>query len=188
MTRVTKACLALSLLWPGLASAMPLRDFLDTGFIGGGCMLFAVGLVMVVWPRMFRWGVIMFLLADALFLTRIFLRRDIVEFIEQQSQYAAMIDGMGRDAARFFTILAAVGIVVLVMVLRAVLRSLFADAPARVKSRHPSRRPQRSEPDAPDDDEEAHAQRRDAAVARNKRFRVHDYLEQLEAQQPTDRR
>ncbi|MFC3913099.1 hypothetical protein ACFOSS_06405 [Pseudaeromonas sharmana] len=187
MTRVIKGCIALSLLWPGLASAMPLRDFIDTGFIGGGCMLFAAGLVMVVWPRMFRWGVIMFLLADALFLTRIFLRRDIVEFIEQQSHYAAMIDGMGRDAARFFTILAAVTIIALVLVLRAGLLAFFG-SPSTGNARHPSRR----HAGYPSDDEELEPEVDAVPVrdkkGRNKRFRVHDYLEQLESQQPMDRR
>ena len=96
---------------PNLATAIPLKDFMDTGFIGGGVMLFVIGLIMIFIPRLFKWGVMAMLLADILFLVRIFFRKEVTDYLATQSNYAAIIEDMSRDAARFITVLRVISVV-----------------------------------------------------------------------------
>jgi hypothetical protein len=110
---------------PNLATAIPLKEFMDTSFIGGGAMLFAAGLVMIFIPRMFRWGVLTMLLADILFMSRMFFRKDLIAYLTTQGNYAAIIEDMSRDAARFITVLAVISVIIAVLACRGLLRTFF---------------------------------------------------------------
>ena len=115
----------LLLTFPNLASAVPLKDFMDTSFIGGGVMLFVAGVVMLFIPRMFRWGVVTMLLADVLFMVRMFFRKDLTVYLTSQGNYGQLIEEMGRDASRFLTIMGVVSTVMAVLVVRALIRGFF---------------------------------------------------------------
>lgn len=116
---------------PNFATAVPLKDFMDTGFIGGGVMLFVAGVVMLFIPRMFRWGVITMLLADALFMVRMFFRKDLTTYLTSQGNYGQLIEEMGRDTSRFLTIVGVVSTVMALLVIRALLRGFFGVSDAR---------------------------------------------------------
>jgi hypothetical protein len=123
------------LVMPNLATAIPLKEFMDTSFIGGGAMLFAAGLVMIFIPRMFRWGVLTMLLADILFMSRMFFRKDVMAYLTTQGNYAAIIEDMSRDAARFVTVLGVISVIITVLVCRGLFRTFFgASAPASLST------------------------------------------------------
>lgn len=88
------------------SQAMPLKAALDTALVGGGTMLFVAGLIMLVIPRWFRTGVLVMLLADALFLSRIL-------FLDKWQSWLTgggwlpWIEGLSRDGARLYTLMAA---------------------------------------------------------------------------------
>lgn len=147
MKRTVNWCPLLGLLAiPNLATAIPLKDFMDTGFIGGGVMLFVTGLIMIFIPRLFKWGVLTMLLADVLFLMRIFFRKEIMDYLTTQGNYAAIIEDMSRDAARFTTVLVVVSLVIAILVCRGFLLAFFISTPVQS---HPSkRRRPASHPDA----------------------------------------
>lgn len=116
---------------PNFATAVPLKDFMDTGFIGGGVMLFVAGAVMLFIPRMFRWGVITMLLADALFMVRMFFRKDLTTYLTSQGNYGQLIEEMGRDTSRFLTIVGVVSTVMALLVVRALIRGFFGASDVR---------------------------------------------------------
>ncbi len=157
---------------PNFASAVPLKDFMDTGFIGGGVMLFVVGMVMLFIPRMFRWGVVTMLFGDVLFMVRMFFRKDLTVYLTSQGNYGQLIEEMGRDASRFLTIMGVVSIVVALLVVRALIRGFFGGNDARETKR----------------ELQATARRSGAAkqheVSRGKRPRIDRDLEPEFGQQP----
>jgi len=104
MKRVGSALAMMGLLSPAAAQAVPLADFIDTSFVGGGAMLFVAGLVMLFLPRFFRWGVMTLLLADGLFILRILWRREVLDYLQNQTGYGPFIEEMSRDASRFYTL------------------------------------------------------------------------------------
>ncbi len=179
MTTASRMTIAAALTWPCLASAAPVREFVDTFFIGGGVILLVAGVIMVVWPRLFRWGVIAMCCADALFLTRILGQRDVQSWLDQAG-YTQVIEDSSRDATRLFTFVFAVTVLVVLLTLRQVSRALFGSAQPRVQPSTNKRAERAVTPGA--------AESRAAHSSKNNRFRVHDYLEQLEAEQPYDDR
>ena len=128
--------LSLSLLAvPNLAFAVPLKDFMDTSFIGGGVMLFVVGLVMLFIPRMFRWGVLTMLAGDLLFMVRMFFQKDLMVYVTSQGNYGQLIEELSRDASRFMTILGVVTVVIVLLVFRVLLRGLVGSNDTRQTKR-----------------------------------------------------
>lgn len=119
---------------PNLATAIPLKDFMDTGFIGGGVMLFVIGLIMIFIPRLFKWGVMTMLLADILFLVRIFFRKEVTDYLATQSNYAAIIEDMSRDAARFITVLGVISVVIALLACRGFVLAFFITSPVSNKN------------------------------------------------------
>lgn len=119
---------------PNLATALPLKDFMDTGFIGGGVMLFVIGLIMIFIPRLFKWGVVTMLLADILFLVRMFFRKEVMDYLATQSNYAAIIEDMSRDAARFITVLIVITVVIALLACRGFLLAFLLPTPVRSQS------------------------------------------------------
>ena len=118
---------------PNLATAIPLKDFMDTGFIGGGVMLFVIGLFMIFIPRLFKWGVMTMLLADILFLVRIFFRKEVMDYLATQGNYAAIIEDMSRDAARFITVLSVISVVIALLACRGFVLAFFISSPVSKK-------------------------------------------------------
>ncbi len=184
---------------PQVAQAIPLSQLIDTSFIGGGVMLFIAGFCMLFIPRMFKIGVLIMLVADLLFMLRIFFRSELLHYLEAQTSYAPFLQEMSRDASRFYTVMAVIMMLTAVLLVRSILCQLFAGrgvssegekraSPAsrgnegRSRSR-PALRPHY--PHAQEPSPTPLAQKRDG---RNSRFRVHDYLEQLERQQELGRR
>ncbi|MGL4206471.1 MAG: hypothetical protein ACRCRW_10195 [Aeromonadaceae bacterium] len=185
------------LMLPQVAQAIPLSSFIDTSFIGGGVMLFIAGFCMLFIPRMFKLGVLIMLLADALFLLRIFFRSELSRYLEEQTTYAPFIQEMSRDASRFYTVITVLILLTALLLVRSILRQLFgrereqpklekraspASASKAAKSQtRPVLKPNYPEETLPP----PLSHKRDG---RNNRFRVHDYLEQLERQQEHDHR
>lgn len=177
---------------PQVAQAIPLTNFIDTSFIGGGVMLFIAGFCMLFIPRMFKIGVLIMLLADACFMLRILFRSELNHYLEAQTAYVPFIQEMSRDASRFYTVIAILLLLTGLLLVRSILRQLFgwgrtlpqvekraspASARKEVKSQaRPALRPQYADEELPPPSQH----KRDG---RNNRFRVHDYLEQLERQQ-----
>jgi hypothetical protein len=65
MNKIRKLLLSCGLLLlPSLAYAVPVTDFVDTLFIGGGVMLFIAGVLLLLVPGLFKTGVLTTLLAD----------------------------------------------------------------------------------------------------------------------------
>lgn len=156
---------------PNLAFAVPLKDFMDTSFIGGGVMLFVVGLVMLFIPRMFRWGVLTMLLGDLLFMVRMFFQKDLMVYVTSQGNYGQLIEEMSRDASRFMTILGVVTVVIVLLVFRAVLRGLVGSNDIRQTKQ--DKRASRQPPAATKPHE----------VVRNRRSRIDRDLEPAFGQQ-----
>lgn len=157
-----------------------MREFVDTFFIGGGVILLVAGVIMVVWPRLFRWGVLAMCCADALFLTRILGQRGVTTWLDQAG-YSQVIEDSSRDAIRLFTFVFAVTVLIVLLTLRQVGRALSGTPQVKSPAASNGKRAERAV--TPD-----HAERRTAPSSKNNRFRVHDYLEQLEAEQPYDDR
>lgn len=201
MKHVGSRFAVMALLAPAAAQAVPLADFIDTSFVGGGAMLFLAGLIMLFLPRCFRWGVLTLLCADGLFILRIMWRRDVVHYLQEQSNYAPLIEAMSRDASRFYTLMAVAAFLLAVVVLRSLCHALFG-VPTVSVSKDPKtgkwRRPVAAQPKAHprvrphqesvEEPFEPAAPRPAAGSKRGNRFRVHDYLEQLERQQQYDDR
>ena len=182
---------------PQVAQAIPLTNFIDTSFIGGGVMLFIAGFCMLFIPRMFKTGVFIMLLADLLFTLRILFRSELIHYLEAQTAYAPFVEEMSRDASRFYTVITVLILLTAVLLVRSILRQLFGWSRAipkvekRASSAHahkegkaqsrPVLRPHYV-------DEELPAPSSHKRDGRNNRFRVHDYLEQLERQQEQGRR
>lgn len=201
MKRVGSALAMMGLLSPAAAQAVPLADFIDTSFVGGGAMLFVAGLVMLFLPRFFRWGVMTLLLADGLFILRILWRREVLDYLQNQTGYGPFIEEMSRDASRFYTLVGVAACLLALIVLRFIIHALFGQPaltarvekdPKTGKWRHPVAaqpkghhrvRPQQQLDDNESDDYQPVAHRPASGSKRGNRFRVHDYLEQLERQQ-----
>ena len=201
MKRVGSALAMMGLLSPAAAQAVPLADFIDTSFVGGGAMLFVAGLVMLFLPRFFRWGVMTLLLADGLFILRILWRREVLDYLQNQTGYGPFIEEMSRDASRFYTLVGVAACLLALIVLRFIIHALFGQPaltarvekdPKTGKWRHPVAaqpkghhrvRPQQQLDDDESDDYQPVAHQPASGSKRGNRFRVHDYLEQLERQQ-----
>ena len=201
MKHVGSRFAVMALLAPAAAQAVPLADFVDTSFVGGGAMLFVAGLIMLFLPRFFRWGVMTLLVADGLFILRILWRREVANYLQEQTGYAPFIEEMSRDASRFYTLMAVAAFLLGVVMLRFVCHSLFG-APAARAEKDPKtgkwRRPVAAQPkghprvrpyqEPADEPFEPAVARPASGSKRGNRFRVHDYLEQLERQQQYDDR
>jgi Ca2+/Na+ antiporter len=203
MKRVGSSLAMMGLMLPAAAQAVPLADFIDTSFVGGGAMLFVAGLVMLFLPRFFRWGVTTLLLADGLFILRILWRKEVTDYLQNQTGYGPFIEEMSRDASRFYTLVGVAACLLAILVLRFIFHALFGQPalPARAekdpktgKWRHPVAAQPKGHPrvrpqqqlDADEDETEVYqsvASRPASGSKRGNRFRVHDYLEQLERQQ-----
>lgn len=142
------------------SQALPLKAALDTTLVGGGTMLFVAGLIMLVIPRWFRIGVLVMLLADALFVSRILLLDKWQDWLITQG-WEPWIEGLSRDGARFYTL---VGVAVCLLAIWS-LRRLFGQ-----RAELPRKAQRAAATGAP-----APAAGRRQASASQRKLRMHDY-------------
>ncbi len=203
MNKIRKCLLSCGLLLlPSLASAEPVAEFVDTLFIGGGVMLFLAGVLLLLVPGLFKTGVLTTLLADILFMARMLFPDALEKSIAAQPDWQPLIESASIGSGRVYAAVGVAIIVVSILSLRWLLRSFFAptttakkttsrtehaSAPERAATK-PSRNKTRLNRDREDfsgyTEEPPAARPEPPSPLHNKRFRVHDYLENLEHQQP----
>lgn len=189
------------LLLPSLAHAVPVAEFVDTLFIGGGVMLFVSGVLLLLIPGLFKTGVLTTLLADILFMARMLFPDALEQSIATQPDWQPLIASASTGSSRVYAAVGVAIVVISILSLRWLLHSFFAPAaPAKQTVSRSARtaRPERSAAKSSrnktrlnrdrDDfsgytEEPPAAKPEPQSPAHNKRFRVHDYLENLEHQQ-----
>jgi hypothetical protein len=189
------------LLLPSLAYAVPVNEFVDTLFIGGGVALFIAGVLLLLVPGLFKTGVLTTLLADILFIARMLFPNEIEQTITAQADWQPIIESASTGTSRVYAVVSVAIVVVSVLSLRWLVRSLFSpsqpkkqpnrtarsnspDRAAQPTSRSGKARLNRDRDDFSGYTEEPPAAKPEPqSPAHNKRFRVHDYLENLEHQQ-----
>ncbi len=197
------------LLLPSLAYAVPVTEFVDTLFIGGGVMLFIAGVLLLLVPGLFKTGVFITLLADILFMFRMLFPDVLEQDLAAQSDWQPLIESASTGSSRFYAAIGVALIVITTLSLRWLLHSFLAAPSAAQKSSNsrtsltarkktsgqnrPSvqkasgRTKSRLNRDRDDfsgyTEEPPAPQAEPVSPAHNKRFRVHDYLENLEQQQ-----
>lgn len=204
MNKIRKCLLSCGLLLlPSLASAEPVAEFVDTLFIGGGVMLFLAGVLLLLVPGLFKTGVLTTLLADILFMARMLFPDALEKSIAAQPDWQPLIESASVGSGRVYAAVGVAIIVVSILSLRWLLRSFFmpsttikkaapradrAAMPERTTATKPSRNKTRLNRDREDfsgyTEEPPAARPEPPSPLHNKRFRVHDYLENLEHQQP----
>ncbi|MDD2841571.1 MAG: hypothetical protein PHD18_04075 [Tolumonas sp.] len=201
MNKIRKCLLSCGLLLlPSLASAEPVAEFVDTLFIGGGVMLFLAGVLLLLVPGLFKTGVLTTLLADILFMARMLFPDALEQSIAAQPDWQPLIESASIGSGRVYAAVGVAIIVVSILSLRWLLHSFFAPSttpqktpranrastPDRATTK-PSRNKTRLNRDRDDfsgyTEEPPAARPEPPSPLQNKRFRVHDYLENLEHQQ-----
>lgn len=203
MNKIRKLLLSCGLLLlPSLAYAVPVTDFVDTLFIGGGVMLFIAGVLLLLVPGLFKTGVLTTLLADILFMARMLFPDALEQTIAAQTDWQPLIESTSTGSSRIYAVVSVAIVVVSILSLRWLLHSFFAPAlpkkqpaaraaGASTVSNRSGQKTARSKTrlNRDRDDFSGYTEAPPAAKpepqspAHNKRFRVHDYLENLEQQQ-----
>ena len=203
MNKIRKLLLSCGLLLlPSLAYAVPVTDFVDTLFIGGGVMLFIAGVLLLLVPGLFKTGVLTTLLADILFMARMLFPDALEQTIAAQTDWQPLIESTSTGSSRIYAVVGVAIVVVSILSLRWLLHSFFAPAlpkkqpaaraaGASTASNRSGQKTARSKTrlNRDRDDFSGYTEAPPAAKpepqspAHNKRFRVHDYLENLEQQQ-----
>ncbi|MCD8548340.1 MAG: hypothetical protein LRY38_07995 [Aeromonadaceae bacterium] len=142
------------------SQALPIKAALDTALVGGGTMLFVAGLIMLVIPRWFKTGVLVMLLADALFVSRMLMLESWQTWLRELG-WEPWILGLSRDGARLVTLMAVLGCLLCLWSVRRLL--MRPVEPAGAPRRSVRREPQTQE-----------AGRRRGGASRSK-LRMHDY-------------
>ena len=192
MNKIRKLLLSCGLLLlPSLAYAVPVTDFVDTLFIGGGVMLFIAGVLLLLVPGLFKTGVLTTLLADILFMARMLFPDALEQTIAAQTDWQPLIESTSTGSSRIYAVVGVAIVVVSILSLRWLLHSFFAPALPKKQPAARATRATRSKTrlNRDRDDFSGYTEEPPAAKpepqspAHNKRFRVHDYLENLEQQQ-----
>lgn len=189
----------LLMLSPTLTWAIPVTDFVDTLFIGGGIMLFIGGLIMLVVPGLFRTGILTTIIADILFVARMLFQRNVENMVNAQTEWLDVINAASIDASRMYTAVLVVCALVAILGTRWLLISVFGSAPpakksntnarstAKGSSKKTHRKIQRDRDDFSGHEEEPQPlpppEPETHSPSHTKSFRVHDYLDNLEKQQ-----
>ncbi len=171
---------------PGIGWAASLEEVTDTGLIGGGVLLLLAALVLMIVPRMFKFGILAMLLADGLLVVRIFFRGEWEQWVQARG-WENQLAALSRDELRLYTLLAVLACLLMLVLLRSLWRLLLgegrgsSDARPRGKKRRATsgRRLRDWDERGAPEPEPVPAPRKGS---RNNRFRVHDYLDQLEQQ------
>ncbi len=188
------------LLLPSLAYAVPVNEFVDTLFIGGGVALFIAGVLLLLVPGLFKTGVLTTLLADILFIARMLFPNEIEQTITAQADWQPLIESASTGTSRVYAVVSVAIVVVSVLSFRWLVRSLFSPSQPKAqpntrshasaeRATPPASRSGKTRLNRDRDDFSGYTEEPPAAKpapqspAHNKRFRVHDYLENLEHQQ-----
>lgn len=182
------------LLLPSLAYAIPVTEFVDTMFIGGGVALFVVGVLLLLVPGLFKTGVLTTFLADILFIARMLFPGELETSIVTQPDWQPLIESASTGTSRIYVAVSVAIIVISLLSLRWLLLSLFTSpspkkAPTATESHNTKIHRGKTRLTRDRDDFSGYTEEPPAAKtepqspAHNKRFRVHDYLENLEHQQ-----
>mgnify|MGYP000093065004 FL=1 len=209
MNKIRKLLFSCSLLLlPSLAYAVPVTEFVDTLFIGGGVMLFVAGVLLLLVPGLFKTGVLITLMADVLFMLRMLFPDVLEQSLNEQPDWQPLIEAASTGSSRMYAAAGVAIIVISTLSLRWLLHSFFGTpktATARTQTKQTSspsgaasrphtpsasrtngrnrNRLNRDRDDFSGYTEEPEPQPEPISPAHNKRFRVHDYLENLEHQQ-----
>jgi hypothetical protein len=141
MNKIRKLLLSCGLLLlPSLAYAVPVTDFVDTLFIGGGVMLFIAGVLLLLVPGLFKTGVLTTLLADILFMARMLFPDALEQTIAAQTDWQPLIESTSTGSSRIYAVVGVAIVVVSILSLRWLLHSFFAPALPKKTTRGPSRR------------------------------------------------
>lgn len=185
----------LFLMTPTLGWSMPVTDFVDTLFIGGGVMLFLSGIIMLFIPGLFRTGIMTTVIADILFVSRMLFPHKVDDMIAAQTEWLPMIDHASMNTGRIYTAVLVICTVIAILCARWLLRSLFGshDKSQKAKNKQTKQKPapqkQKTRLNRDRDDfngyeeESLPPEPATSSPTHTKRFRVHDYLENLEKQQ-----
>lgn len=112
MSKIRKLHLGCTLLLaPGITYAVPVTDFIDTFFIGGGVMLFIAGVVMFLVPGLFKTGVLTTLLADVLFVFRMLFPDILDSAVNSQPDWVSFIDTVPEGTARTYAFVSALFVI-----------------------------------------------------------------------------
>lgn len=174
---------------------MPVSEFVDTLFIGGGVMLFLGGIIMLVIPGLFRTGILTTVIADILFVSRMLFPDSVDALVSAETSWQPLIDSASLNMARVYTAVLVFCTLIAILCLRAFIRMIFGTSkPAKNKSVNRNSSPKKKSSRAKiqrdrDDfsgyeaDTELPPEPEQYSPTHTKRFRVHDYLENLEKQQ-----
>jgi hypothetical protein len=204
MNKIRKCLLSVGLLLlPSLAYALPVNEFVDTLFIGGGVMLFASGVLLLLIPGLFKTGVITTLFADVLFIARMLFPDALEQTIAAQPDLQPWIESASTANGRVYAAVSVVIVVVSILSSRWLLHVIFEPTPTvkrtastrqntetRARSEtKPARNKTRIVRDRDDfsgytEEPEPEPIPEPVSPTSSKRFRVHDYLDNLEHQQP----
>jgi hypothetical protein len=204
MNKIRKCLLSVGLLLlPSLAHAEPVTEFVDTLFIGGGVMLFASGVLLLLIPGLFKTGVITTLFADILFIARMLFPDALEQAIAAQPDLQPWIESASVANGRVYAAVSVVIVVISILSFRWLLHAIFSPAPTVKRSASasqrtdahtrtetkPTRHKTRMIRDRDDfsgytEDPEPEPKPEPVSPTSSKRFRVHDYLDNLEHQQP----
>jgi len=172
---------------------MPVTDFVDTLFIGGGVMLFLGGIIMLVIPGLFRTGIMTTVIADILFVSRMLFPHKVDDLIATQTEWLPLIDSASINTGRIYTAVLVVCTLIAILCFRWLLISALGSSTKTQKTKNKTKstahKPQKSKLNRDRDDFSGYEENmlppepEHASPSHTKRFRVHDYLENLEKQQ-----
>ncbi len=184
----------LLLMTPTLGWTMPVTDFVDTLFIGGGIMLFLGGIIMLLIPGLLRTGIMTTVIADILFVSRMLFPQKIDDLFAAQTEWLPFIDSASVNTGRIYAAVLVVSTLIAILCFRWLLISAVGRPakPQKTKSKtkSASHKPQKSRLNRDRDDFSGYEEEETlppepehTSPSHTKRFRVHDYLENLEKQQ-----
>lgn len=134
MSKIRKLYLGCTLLLaPGITYAVPVTDFIDTFFIGGGVMLFIAGVVMFLVPGLFKTGVLTTLLADVLFVFRMLFPDILDSAVNSQPDWVSFIDTVPEGTARTYAFVSALFVIAAMIGLHWAMRQFLFPKEPRYK-------------------------------------------------------
>jgi hypothetical protein len=149
MSKISKLYLGSTLLLaPGITYAVPVTDFIDTFFIGGGVMLFIAGVVMFLIPGLFKTGVLTTLLADVLFVFRMLFPDILDSAVNSQPDWVSFIDTVPEGTVRTYAFVSALFVIAAMVGLHWSMRQFLFPKEPRYKPA-PQQQPSHYQDDAP---------------------------------------
>lgn len=149
MNKIRKLLFSCSLLLlPSLAYAVPVTEFVDTLFIGGGVMLFVAGVLLLLVPGLFKTGVLITLMADVLFMLRMLFPDVLEQSLNEQPDWQPLIEAASTGSSRMYAAAGVAIIVISTLSLRWLLHSFLVLQKQQPPELRRSRPPRRQEQQA----------------------------------------